>query len=327
MLMIPITYLPAADLVLAAIWVATRLYPRLPAPWLIAFLCSLALQLFLLGARFGYDVDAVLNVQHLSGVLIPPLGFLAFTNPAFSKRVMVHALPIVGIGLILLFATDHVDAVLALITLGYAVGLIVVLRRNGDGVFSWAPLRFALSLRLGLLATVAVLVLSGVTDVVVAADVLATGGIRISAIVAVASVGIVVLLAAGLVLALRLGATKQPAPSSDTDDALVQRLTTEVVQKELFRDPDLTLSRLAKRLALPAREISQAVNRSTGLNMSQFINNMRISAVCEMLTSTDVSVTTAMLEAGFYTKSNFNREFRRVMGQTPTDWRSGFKSR
>ena len=32
-------------------------------------------------------------------------------------------------------------------------------------------------------------------------------------------------------------------------------------------------------------------------------------------------VTDAMLASGFNTKSNFNREFRRVTGRTPSDWR------
>jgi AraC-like DNA-binding protein len=33
------------------------------------------------------------------------------------------------------------------------------------------------------------------------------------------------------------------------------------------------------------------------------------------------SVTTAMLDSGFNTKSNFNREFLRVTGASPSKWR------
>jgi AraC-like DNA-binding protein len=33
-------------------------------------------------------------------------------------------------------------------------------------------------------------------------------------------------------------------------------------------------------------------------------------------------VTTIMLDAGFQTKSNFNREFRRVTGTSPSLWRA-----
>lgn len=238
---------------------------------------------------------------------------------------MRHGLSVLGIFLVLLFATYLVDWLLALITLGYAAGLIMVLRHNGDSLFSWAPLGYAQTLRFGLFATIVTLVLSGVTDALIATDFLATGGVRINSVVAIASMGGVALLAAIFVLLLRYGRIKPSTSISDKDEELIQRLKTEITEKELFRDPDLTLNRLARRLALPAREISQAVNKGTGLNVSQFVNNMRISAVCEALTTTDVSITTAMLEAGFYTKSNFNREFRRVVGQTPTSWRNEAK--
>ena len=37
---------------------------------------------------------------------------------------------------------------------------------------------------------------------------------------------------------------------------------------ELFRDAELTPSRLARRLGDPARTVSQAINQATGLNVS-----------------------------------------------------------
>ncbi|WP_298857750.1 AraC family transcriptional regulator [uncultured Sulfitobacter sp.] len=212
-----------------------------------------------------------------------------------------------------------------MITLAYAIGLTLVLLRNGDNVFAWAPLRYTAALRLGLYGAVAALILSGTTDAIITADFWIADGSRTSAIAAMASLGGVVLLATCIAVFACFDFAKPSNSSLDVDKAFVQRLDAEIAQKGLFRDPDLTISRLSKRLALPARDISQAVNRSTGLNMSQYINNMRIKAVCEILESTEVSVTAAMLEAGFYTKSNFNREFRRVMGQTPTDWRNALK--
>lgn len=326
MLMIPITFVPTTVLVAIAVWLATKLRPDLRAPWLIAFLCSLALQLLLLGVRYGYGMESILGVQHLSGVLIPPLAYLAFTNPPFSVRVLMHGLSVGVMGLVLFFVPYFADAVLGVITLGYAVGLAVVLWRNGDTVFAWAPLRYTMALRLGLYGAVATLVLSGTTDAIIAADFWIADGNRTSAIAAMASLGGLMLLVIYIVLFSRFNFAKPSMESSDADTALVQRISLEIVQKGLYRDPDLTISRLSKQLGLPARQISQAVNRSAGLNMSQFINNMRIRAVCEMLACAEVSVTTAMLDAGFYTKSNFNREFRRVMGQTPTEWRNALKS-
>ena len=47
----------------------------------------------------------------------------------------------------------------------------------------------------------------------------------------------------------------------------------------------------------------------------------RIAEACRLLTETDQPVTKIMFDVGFQTKSNFNGEFRRVTGMSPTAWR------
>ena len=49
-------------------------------------------------------------------------------------------------------------------------------------------------------------------------------------------------------------------------------------------------------------------------------NSYRIREACHSLEA-GASVTEAMLASGFNTKSNFNREFRRITGRTPSAWR------
>jgi AraC-like DNA-binding protein len=100
--------------------------------------------------------------------------------------------------------------------------------------------------------------------------------------------------------------------------AAIDRLMRE---RKLFRDPDLTLNRIARRAGLPARHISGAVNRLESRNVSQLVNGYRIEEAKRLLTETDLPVTTIMFEAGFQTKSNFNREFLRATGQNPSDYR------
>lgn len=321
MLMIPLPFLPAAALMALTVWLAVRYPEPLRAPWLIAFLCSLALQFVLLGARYGYGLDHVLAIQHLTGVLIPPLAYLAFRNPPLSVRVAPHILPLAIMWLAVHFATYLVDTVLAVITFGYAAALIAT-GLSGNETLSWAPLRHGQILRMGLWATAVTLVLSGVTDSIVAVDFLTTGGAHTKTIAAGASLAGIASLALGLRYFLRSGRREQSAESTAEDQALVDRLSAELDRNQLFRDPDLTLGRLAKRLGVPARQVSQAVNRSAGLNVSQFVNNRRIGEVCSTLATSEISVTNAMLEAGFFTKSNFNREFRRVTGQSPSAWRT-----
>ena len=113
--------------------------------------------------------------------------------------------------------------------------------------------------------------------------------------------------------------------SSEARDVL-ERVDRLLKEQKLFRDDNLTLARLARRAGVPARQISGAINRLAGKNVSQYINDFRITEACRLLRETDMPVTAAMLESGFQTKSNFNREFRRVTAQSPATWRAENRS-
>ena len=94
-----------------------------------------------------------------------------------------------------------------------------------------------------------------------------------------------------------------------------------MAKTQIYRDPNLTLARLGRRLHNPARAVSNAVNRCTGENVSRYINAFRVQHAAALLETSDLSVTEVMLEAGFQSKSTFNTEFRRVLGTTPTLYR------
>ena len=55
--------------------------------------------------------------------------------------------------------------------------------------------------------------------------------------------------------------------------------------------------------------------------MSQYVNNHRIDEARRLLATTDEPITRIMFDAGFLSKSNFNREFLRITGLSPKAWR------
>jgi AraC-like DNA-binding protein len=67
--------------------------------------------------------------------------------------------------------------------------------------------------------------------------------------------------------------------------------------------------------------VSSAVNRIHGSSVSQYVNNQRVSEACRLLAASDEPITRIMFDAGFLSKSNFNREFLRVTGLSPKTWR------
>ena len=115
--------------------------------------------------------------------------------------------------------------------------------------------------------------------------------------------------------------TTLDAPTQPTEAAteLVARLRTLLQKDPLFLDPDLTLSRLARRLQVPVKDLSNAINQICGENVSRFVNRHRIAHACELLKQGQ-SITSALFDSGFQTKSNFNREFLRLKGCSPKIW-------
>ena len=93
--------------------------------------------------------------------------------------------------------------------------------------------------------------------------------------------------------------------------------------ERVYRDADLTLGRIARKLHLPVKAVSRAVNAGAGMDVSQYINGFCIGDACTRLLGTDQAVTAILYEVGFNTKSNFNREFVRIMGVRPTAYRRG----
>jgi AraC-like DNA-binding protein len=89
----------------------------------------------------------------------------------------------------------------------------------------------------------------------------------------------------------------------------------------LFLEADLTVQRLARRLHLPARSLSAAINRTQGSNMSQYVNTFRLAHAARLLVESKDSVTRIAEQSGFMTRSNFYREFQRVYGQSPKEYR------
>jgi AraC-like DNA-binding protein len=118
------------------------------------------------------------------------------------------------------------------------------------------------------------------------------------------------------------GSASPPAQAvePDTDDNSV--MAALAAQKQHYTDSDLTLARAARRLSLPARDVSGTINRATGEKLARYVNGFRILHAQQALRETDAPVTQLMSEASFVSKSSFNTEFRRITGQTRSSYRA-----
>ncbi len=316
MLMIPLTYVFAALSLALAVLVWRNQTPRWG--WPVAFLIAFAFQEFLVGSRFGYGWEWFREVQPYTAALLPPLGYLAFRRPSFDVSASIHLLPFITVCISVPLWIEAMDLSLGISNLVY-VGLLVRLGLRGPDGLAWVNLnnaRVAVSL---IWVVAAVLFVSGITDVIIGYDFLVTSGANTGKIAGAASTGSLFVLALLWYLFLR---HRPVAVDTETDQAsLFPKVDALVRDERLFADPDINLSRMARRLHMPARDVSKAINQATGFNVSQYVNGLRIEEACRVMSETNTSITEVVFHSGFNTKSNFNREFLRVKGVAPSVWR------
>lgn len=94
-----------------------------------------------------------------------------------------------------------------------------------------------------------------------------------------------------------------------------------------YRDPQLTLARLAAQLDLTEAQLSRGLNHGLGMNFNEFVNGLRVAFVQSSLR--DPADTRDLLPiafaAGFSSKASFNRAFKAATGETPSAARARYR--
>lgn len=299
---------------------------RWPIPTLLA---ACAAQGVIITLSQYYHVPGLHHVQPVTATLIPPLAWIAFQATMVRPFEARRDLPHLAVPAFTAFCTAFAPATLDLVVPGvftiYGLLLTGALRRGADGLPLGRLEAGDQPRRVWQVVTLALL-LSAAGDWVIAMAWRA-GAAWLTAwvITVVSSLSLLLVGALGVAGSLEgedEAAAAPPRPpdrATDRDGELMAGLDRLLAEQRLFLDPDLTLARLARRLGVPAKQLSAAINRSSGGNVSRYVNALRIRHACGLLASGQ-SVTAAMLASGFNTKSNFQREFQRVTGGSPSQW-------
>lgn len=124
------------------------------------------------------------------------------------------------------------------------------------------------------------------------------------------------------------GARTAPAPNDglDAGDRLI--LTTLeglMAEGEAWKREGLTIGALADEVGAPEHKLRRLINDHLGFrNFAAFVNARRIDAAKARLADparARESVSTIAFDLGFGSLGPFNRAFKEVTGQTPTEWR------
>jgi AraC family transcriptional regulator len=86
-------------------------------------------------------------------------------------------------------------------------------------------------------------------------------------------------------------------------------------------DTDVSLGALAADAGLSRFHFCRAFKESTGLSPHAWLRQHRLEQAMNMLRDTDVTVVSVAAELGYASQTAFAAAFRKLTGETPSDWR------
>lgn len=108
----------------------------------------------------------------------------------------------------------------------------------------------------------------------------------------------------------------------ETRSSILQLVQGQVKKQALYRNSELTLATLAETVGVSVHQLSETLNQYGGKNFNQFINEYRVTEVCQQLDcNSGRKLIDLALDAGFSSKSSFNAIFKKLTGQTPSQYR------
>lgn len=309
--------------------------PAMAKAFFAALAALIMVETLLVALRFAYRIEEVLVVQRLLPFWIGPLlylGFVALSDRSvrMQPRTALH-LGIALISTVLIAALPPLRIALDLmIGLSYAAYALLLLHlwRGGPDRLSQLAVAHVGFMRRMILIGVVLLCVTCVMDTLIAIDFARNAGANVGQLLSVASLVLIVLLGGAVFGTIWRGPGVRPLIEKTKQDAEIEaRARAYLSESRIYVDPQLSLTRLARRLGVPDRALSEAINRQCGKNVSQFINEFRIAEAAWLLRSTSDPVSAVGEAAGFLTRSNFYTEFQRTHGESPGAFRKEQKLR
>lgn len=113
-------------------------------------------------------------------------------------------------------------------------------------------------------------------------------------------------------------------------DSLEESLSQLMNRDKVYLNPELTLNDLAEQLSCSRNEISWVLNNRIKKNFYQYINEFRVEEIINLMKAPEkehYKILALAFDAGFNSKPAFNSIFRKVTGQTPSEYRKKLKKR
>ncbi|KAA1246327.1 AraC family transcriptional regulator [Aquimarina sp. RZ0] len=113
-----------------------------------------------------------------------------------------------------------------------------------------------------------------------------------------------------------------------TSKKIVLQIKNMFADEEIFLDAGISLQRVAEKLQISSRELSQVINENEQKNFSEFVNHYRIKKAKRLLIDPkyiNEKIATIAYDCGFGNVTSFNLAFKAETTTTPSQYRNKYK--
>lgn len=302
---------------------------------------------FLLSLHLTYDFTSLLQLRAILALIAVPCLYVHFSASSsehfrLSTSDLIHGLPgLAGTVIVLSNLQWLLDFVLMCTYMTYIFALLSVWK-NREAHFAALGTN-AKKTMIWLAIVIVFLTTTLGLDLLIFAELAGGGFLKGSATLLFSILALIALVSCALIGALgrpslfehlynlsveaELAVTHRTRTVPDRDQAdLAEMALQSLSDPALLADDSLTITRLSRKLGVPARHLSQAINGVHKCSFSDLLNDQRIRLSQDIMKAdTDKPLLDVMMDAGYVTKSNFYRQFSKRVGLTPAAYRSKLK--
>ncbi|SFR59838.1 AraC-type DNA-binding protein [Marinobacter gudaonensis] len=112
----------------------------------------------------------------------------------------------------------------------------------------------------------------------------------------------------------------------EVNDRSMHRINKAITYiKRNFRN-GISLAKVSEVVSMSPSHFCRVFKKKYGVGFIDYLNKTRVENACELLHSSDDTVSSIAYECGFSHLSSFNRNFQKYVGQSPTNYRVQLKN-
>lgn len=106
------------------------------------------------------------------------------------------------------------------------------------------------------------------------------------------------------------------------DPVLISKLRDLIDVQKLYQEPNFSRTELARELNVAEGTVSKLVADVYGKTLPQLTNEKRVTEACDLLLQTNLNVSDIATQVGFGSIASFNRVFKEIKNESPSEFRS-----